>query len=596
MPDMDSPKISAAFFEKSGGAGSGGGGGGGSGGAAVKSLHLSKRPREETSPLPGKRGRGEHGDLLNLPIPHSTPLVTIALGLRCGNAAPPLLESPSKVNRASDASPTAFASFSAGVGNADKLPCKQTGSTLDALNSSGPAPARRKVFPPRLARVSKSATDPVFHAALLRLLRRRGGSTCPEALGWRWSGDAPTRFDHWPCALHPAVMDLLACVSAGEERVVLTGCDLKPRCDENPLPLQPPRPRRESPWQSPRGRGYGAQGGVSPVKNSMEVVSEGTAETTEVGAGAGSRQMSSPTGTPLPTSRFAASSVTPSSALRRPGGPPRSGNRVRFNTHDMSVVDTPHTARDGSEEGMVSALDGLQAILSAAEQVKILARRRAGTGAGAGATSFGSCCSDSPVESAQSRRFEGYFDRFSSIGRGSDGARSGGDCGENASGASASAVEPYVAPDDSENMALDKCSEAVSGTEVGASSPEDKLGDAALCGREGGGGGGERVNGVAEAPEAEAKNVREDVAALVTVLDEMASSDAAPGELTLAGGGWGPEHGNAMEFYAKELALLCGAGVSGDCGERASRLRRRQLDVLSTLVRYNLKVCLVFFC
>ena len=129
---------------------------------------------------------------------------------------------------------------------------------------------------------------------------------------------------------------------------------------------------------------------------------------------------------------------------------------------------------------------------------------------------------------------------------------------------------------------------------------EEEKEESSVRGAEAAGGigveGAEEAEKAQNAPAAEARRVREDAVALAGILEEIASSDSAPEEVALAGG-WGPEHSNAAAFYAKEVALLCGAGAGagGEAqvapGVAGSHLRVRYLDVLSSLVRYNLKVC-----
>lgn len=541
MPDMDSPQISGLLGESSA-----------AGGVVMAVHHVSKRPREDESPILGKRGRGENGDVsltVQLPLP-AVPLAP-AGGGNCAPLSPtPLCESPCKLNQAAQSSTSsanafahAFAPFSGGSGTA-KPPCKvpepaavevatvTAAATPDSSLGAGCPTVRRKNCAPSAA-PRLGATDPIFHAALLRLLHRRSGKTCPEALGWRWRGDAPARFDHWPCALHPSVMDLLACVSAGEERVVLTGCDVKEKgCGNNHAPTQtPPPPPREAAWRVPRPRIPAQRGSVIAV---------------------GTPVPASPASTPVALSAIENSAPTPLSALRRPGSTRRCSHRVRFSTHDMSVVDTPDPARGGSEEGMVSTLDVLESILSAAEQVRGLA---------AGAARGGD-------RGRQHGHYEGYFDRFSSAGQpaGAAAARGEGDESEPASD---------------------------------CATPSEAPGFINSGRRSGGDGAGEEEESVEQEQDAarvtEAKGARDDAVAFVGVLDEIASGCSAPEELALSGG-WGPEHSNAAAFYAKELALLCGvrdgAAEAGPAGA-GGHLRVRYLDVLSCLVRYNLKVRLL---
>lgn len=616
---MDSPtakNVSAIITERTilGSTGSGGGAGGE---PALRAVQLTKRPREEMSPVPGKRGRGETGDTLTLQVPHgSAPILSVQTG--SGNttppvsAPPPLLESPSKLNRASplapaepssssSPTPTGFSQFSGASGMAKQTTPRKSDMASTPEITWGRAVRRKTLTLPK-ALPSLAATDPVFHAALLRLLHRRGGKTCPEALGWRWCGDAPARFDHWPCALHPDLMNLLAYISSSEERVVLTGCDLKGKkeksgnCsgngqenEENPTLLPPPLRREPSPWRaatSPRySRGRGSSWGTQPAAVAAAVVLASSPPVDTKSTTAAART------TPV-APRVLASFVTPSSALRRPTGAtsmPASRARssaksrgVRFSTHDMSVVDTPDPIRGGSEEGMLSALGGLQSILSAAERVRSTAGFGSSTvgclslpSSAAGAHEHGlrGTCGNGGVDAGEGGQFEGYFDRFSITG--SSGRRRG--------------KREKEADNDVTNLVTS------TDLEIVASTPEEAGGD---CGA------------------AEAKRVKEDLVALVSVLDEIASSDAAPGELILESG-WGPEHSNATAFYVRELAMLCGieeevpAGLAGAeaaaatatpgaalvvragggaAEARASHLRVRYLDVLSCLIRYNLKV------
>ncbi|CAN0009403.1 unnamed protein product, partial [Laminaria digitata] len=491
MPEMDSsPQISGVLEQGSSPTPTS---------TVVRGLHLTKRPREEGSPLAtlGKRGRGENGDVsLTLQIPVPAPLLPPSGGGGGANRSPPaapaapqarpqaalplpphhthhppppLCESPGKTNQAprnlspsASSSSNSFAPFSGGGGGAADgggdvdggvesaaksgaavlaSPSAACASTPEALSGEPAFPTARRKYQhapctphavagagvaaaaaaAAAAKPSLGATDPIFHAALLRLWHRRGGNACPEASAWRWRGSvsASARFEHWPRALHPSVMDLLACVSAGEERLVLTGCDMKKdacgEVDSPPTPQQQPQqqqpPREAAAWRAPRPRTPARRGAA---------------------------------GTPLAHTPIAPSSLqqasaaqTPLSALRRPGSACRSANRVRFSTHDMSVVDTPDPLRGGSEEGMVSALDGLESILSAAEKVRGIAASASDAAAGAAAPAWGSCgrsggrgssvgggdgkgisCRLSPEgsSSARGRHFEGYFDRFSSAG------------------------------------------------------------------------------------------------------------------------------------------------------------------------------------
>ena len=662
MPEMDSPQISGVLEQGSPPTPTG---------TVVRGLHLTKRPREEGSPLAtlGKRGRGENGDnislTLQIPVP-SALLAPSGVGTRSPPAAPqarqpalphhhhphppPLCESPGKTNQAPhNISPSAssslnsFAPFSGGGGGGDggdedvedggaesaaksgAILASASVSTPEALAGEAFPTARRKLQRPPCtpyavagaatavaaeAGPSLGATDPIFHAALLRLLHRRGGIACPEAPAWRWRGSSPARFEHWPRALHPYVMDLLACISAGEERVVLTGCDMKKNaCGEeeaSPTPQlqQQQQPSREATaWPAPRPRTPAKRGAAAPA------------------ALARTPQAHTPTATLLQAS---AKAQTPLSALRRPGSACRSANRVRFSTHDMSVVDTPDPLRGGSEEGMVSALDGLESILSAAEKVRGIAASASGSGSGSpaaaaaaavAAPAWGSCgrsedggdgvsCGLSLGGGAQDRHFEGYFDRFSSAGR--------------PDVAAAAAAAADVADDDvsagtartatsSETGAEGEIKHAVVDEQAARLGQENEMeaeeGTEEEPSIRGVGAGGVEEAGAGEgeqhAPTVEASSVHEDAVALAGILEEIASSDSAPEEVALTGG-WGPEHSNAAAFYAKEVALLCGAGAEGEAqvapGVAGSHLRVRYLDVLSSLVRYNLKVCVCMVC
>lgn len=649
MPEMDSPQVSGVVEQGSSPTPT----------TVVRGLHLTKRPREEGSPLAtlGKRGRGENGDIsltLQIPVPAAL-LPPSGVGNRsppAGPAAPqarqqpalslpqhhhhhpppPLCESPGKTNQpphnlSASASSTSnsFAPFSGGSGgggegdgDVESAAAKSgailvaspsaSASTPEALSGEAFPTARRKyqhapctpyvvagagaeaaAAAVAAAKPSLGATDPIFHAALLRLLHRRGGMACPEAPAWRWRGSAPARFEHWPRALHPSVMDFLACVSAGEERVVLTGCDMKKdTCGEvesppTPQPQEAQPPREAAAWRAPRPR--------TPAK----------------------RGAAAPPGTPLAHTPIARSAQTPLSALRRPGSACRSANRVRFSTHDMSVVDTPDPSRGGSEEGMVSALDGLESILSAAEKVRGIAAsasdaaaaaggaaaaapawgssrgRSGGRGSGGGDGSGISCRLSPEGSNAGDRHFEGYFDRFSSAGRPNVAAAAAAVAAADVAAAPAVATtegsEGRVAGDDDMGQAV--------GDGAARMAEEEKQEEPGVRGTEEAGSIGVAGGEEQDAPAAEARSVREDAVALAGVLEEIASSDSAPEEVALTGG-WGPEHSNAAAFYAKEVALLCGAGAGGEAqvapGVAGSHLRVRYLDVLSSLVRYNLKV------
>lgn len=572
MPDMDAPAISG-FLDQDAAPSS----------AAVVALNMSKRPREEDSPLPGKRGKGENGEIaLTLQIPVPAPGGLASPGGGGGMAPPPLCESPSKLNQVShnnnNSSNKGFAPLSAGAVVA-KTPCKgdpplpaTSAAPIDAASGAAGCPAaRRKIRAPPSASPSLAATDPVFHAALLRLLHRRGGKTCPEALGWRWCGDNPARFDHWPCTLHPSIMDLLACVSAGEERVVLTGCDVKEkdRGDDDDTTHPPPQPRAAA-WRAPRPRTPAMQVELPPPLPA-EAVALAAAEASGAAPATPAR---------VPIAASSSCSVTPYSALHRPGSTRRrSSNRVRFNTHDLTVVDTPDPARDGSEEGMISALGGLQSILSAAEQVRRFAGARGGQSCGNSSipASVGGGAMRHHGRAGQGH-YEGYFDRFSSASQ-SDGAVV-------APAADAAVVCSFdVASGSSSSRELEGAGE---GGEAGLAEQEEQQEQEK-----------EEANDVLLCAAVETKSVSDDAVALVRILDEMASSDDAPEEINLAGG-WGSEHSNAAAFYAKELSTLCGVGAGAaraaaaaemtTAARGASHLRVRYLDVLSCLVRYNLKV------
>ncbi|CAM9900856.1 unnamed protein product [Ectocarpus sp. 6 AP-2014] len=564
MPDMDTPQISGILEEHAAPPAAGGGGGGG---GVVGVQQASKRPRDDGSPVRGKRGRGENGDIslsLKIPVPATSSSASVPSSSSPASPpwVPPLCESPSKINQA----PSPFAPYSGGAAAA-KPPALATDDA--AAPVAGPAAAaaaaaavasatsRRKGRMPHAAPPSLGATDPIFHAALLRLLHSRNGDHCAEAVGWRWRGDTPARFDHWPCALHPSVMDLLACVSASEEQVVLTGCDKKhaDSCNGGGAGDDPPPPRREAAWRAPRPRTpWAHRGGPAAVP---------------VGA---TTPIAAPSPLPPP-----ASTQTPLSALRRSGSSRRlpSKNRVRFSTHDMSVVDTPDPQRGGSAKGMMSALGGLESILSAAERIRELAAGGPGNSGGREGGGF------ERRGGGGRRQYEGYFDRFSAAAGGEpDGGGGGGDDNNEQHGTAASAGGLDKASSGSDGGSRDEGSAAAA---AAAEGDDDEDVDAPL--------------------EAEARSVREDSAAFVRVLEEIANGDAAPGEVALAGG-WGPEHRNAAAFYAKELAFLSGtktgvggrqvAGpfVSGGGGAVGSHLRVRYLDVLSCLVRYNLKLLL----
>ncbi|CAM9332873.1 unnamed protein product, partial [Ectocarpus sp. 8 AP-2014] len=560
MPDMDTPQISGILEEHAPPPAAGGGGG------VVGVQQASKRPRDDGSPVRGKRGRGENGDIslsLKIPVPatSSSPSVPSSSSPASPPWVPPLCESPSKINQA----PSPFAPYSGGAAAA-KPPALAADDA--AAPVAGPAAAaaavasatsRRKGRMPHAAPPSLGATDPIFHAAMLRLLHSRNGDHCADAVGWRWRGDTPARFDHWPCALHPSVMDLLACVSASEEQVVLTGCDKKhaDSCNGGGGD-DPPPPRREAAWRAPRPRTpWAHRGGPAAV------------------AAGATTPIAAPSPLPHP-----ASAQTPLSALRRSGSSRRlpSKNRVRFSTHDMSVVDTPDPQRGGSAKGMMSALGGLESILSAAERIRELAAGGPGNSGGKERGGF------ERRGGGGGRQYEGYFDRFSAAaggepddGGGGGGGGGGGEGHDNNEehGTAAAAGGLDKASSGSDGGSQDE------GSAAAAEGNDDEDVDAPL--------------------EAEARSVREDSAAFVTVLEEIANGDAAPGEVALAGG-WGPEHRNAAAFYAKELAFLCGTKtrvggrevggpfVSGGVGAVGSHLRVRYLDVLSCLVRYNLKV------
>eukprot|EP00903_Cladosiphon_okamuranus_P014725 g13645.t1 len=574
MPDLDTPKI-AGVLE------------GQKAPLSTTALPSSKRPRDDGSPVCGKRGKkktaafplsstvedGERTTTASMPQRPKNPVSPVLDYNNNPVASPPLCESPSRINQA----PSSFAPFSGGEA---AKPAAGPAPATAAASTTATAVTRRKGRVPHTAPPSVGATDPIFHAALLRLLHSRNGEHCPEAVGWRWRGDTPARFDHWPCALHPVLMDLLACVSAGEERVVMTGCDKRRGgssggCgggdDDDDDNAPPPR---EAVWRAPLPR----------LPRTPSSHHRGTPAAAAAPA------------TPAASTPLRHPTQTPSSALRRPGSSCRlsSKNRVRFSTHDMSVVDTPDPQRGGSEEGMVSALGGLESILSAAERVRDLAAR--------GSTSASGRGHGHVHGHGRRRHYEGYFDRFSAAGDQSGG--SGGGDGAVAAGeqedpapASAPAVSASVAhvtgPGGAgDNGEPDKGSVRDGAMIVVAQENEDN-GDGDL-------------NGDADADAYltnEAKNVREDSAALVAVLEQIASSDSAPDEVALAGG-WGPEHSNAAAFYAKELALLCGATAGGSAAADAvtpaagvgagfgSQLRGRYLDVLSCLVRYNLKLLL----
>ncbi|CAM9700740.1 unnamed protein product, partial [Scytosiphon promiscuus] len=609
----------------------------GSGSGVTGVQTTSKRPRDDGSPVCGKRGRGENGDIslsLKIPMPGPPQQVSSPSGdggggggdggrcrsfpetpaycptsptyspnspayspsdlacpradspdsPTCSTSSPPcspaLCESP-KINQ----TPTSPAPFSGGAaakpaavpsGGSPTLSAAPSAIATDPAGPTAHTPVpRRKGRVPHAAPPSLGATNPIFHAALLRVLHGRGGEHCAEAVGWRWKGDAPARFDHWPCALHPSVMDLLACVSASEEEVVMTGCDKKRPggCggggnddeDENPPPP------REAPWRAPRPRTPWAHRGVPAAAAAASTPS------------------------PAPSTR---QPQTPLSALRKPGSACRlsSKNRVRFSTHDMSVVDTPDPQRGGSERGMISALGGLESILTAAERVRNLAAPRGG-GAPYGTSGHGSGSRGGSRTASGSggKQYEGYYDRFSAtVAEGDDDADAGDD-GASAAEERGSPVSNPVSTADSSTVVS-----KAPGSERGNAGSAAAAAAAAATREE------DEAEADADASlTTEAKSVREDLTKFVAVLDEIASSDAAPEEIALEGG-WGPEHSNAAAFYAKELALLCGGGTkpSGDAAEATlhavgatagvvgSHLRVRYLDVLSCLVRYNLKLLL----
>lgn len=579
MPDMDTPKV-AGILE------------GQQAPLSTTAQPPSKRPRDDGSPVCGKRGKKKTAAFPLSPAledgDRTTPASTSPLLKNPVSqvldynpvASPPLCESPSKINQAR----SSFAPFSGGAAAKPAAGAAPAASVATAAAApTATAVARRKGRVPHAASPSVGATDPIFHAALLRLLHSRNGEHCPEAVGWRWRGDAPARFDHWPCALHPVVMDLLACVSAGEERVVMTGCDKRRAggggCggggDDDDDNAPPPR---EAAWRAPLPR----------LPRTPSSHHRGTPAAAAVPA------------TPAATTPLRHPTQTPSSALRRPGSSCRlsSKNRVRFSTHDMSVVDTPDPQRGGSEEGMVSALGGLESILSAAERVRDLAAR--------GSTAV----SERGRGHDRRRHYEGYFDRFSAPGD-QPGGSSGGDgavaAGEREEPAPAS--EPTVSASVAQatgpgGVGVRPASAGVGdGGEADEVSARDGAMTAPVVVAQENEDDGDR-DGYADAGAyltTEAKSVREDSAALVAVLEQIASSDSAPDEVALMGG-WGPEHSNAAAFYAKELALLCGAtATGGDAAADAvtpasggagfgSHLRGRYLDVLSCLMRYNLKV------
>lgn len=264
---------------------------------------------------------------------------------------------------------------------------------------------------------------------------------------------------------------------------------------------------------------------------------------------------------------------------------------MRFATHDMSVVDTPDPQRGGSEQGMISALGGLESILAAAERVRNIAARGGAGGTGGGGRGSSGRSRSRSTAGPGDEQYEGYFDRFSTT--------------------TVAEPEPEVDAVGDETPAADEVEGAVEPKYVAAVC-DASAGNQAHC-ADGGNGSPAAAAAAAVTPRkhgdadttltAEAKSVRDDLSKFVAVLDEIASSEAAPEEVTLAGG-WGPEHSNAAAFYAKELALLCGGGskpsgggaeassltAGGEARVVGSHLRVRYLDVLSCLVRYNLKV------
>ncbi|CAM9385328.1 unnamed protein product [Discosporangium mesarthrocarpum] len=480
-------------------------------GGSLMSLSVTKRPRNEVDTFTAKRGRGENGTTLAL---QTSPVL-----LAGGRGMPPLLESPGKLNK--------LAPFSDDSG----LTSSKPGTFyLPSEPPGSPTACRRvrvtRIIPKALALRTLAVTDPVFQAALLRLLHRRGGIACPGASGWRWGGGKLARFDHWPRACHPAVMELLAAVSAGEERVALSEFGLHDGTEGEgqltAITFRSPVPRTDA-WSSPASRMQPPP--PTPVRSTPATGNGGLSVATPVSA---------------------------NGVLRRAGATPRTANRVRFQTHDMSVIDTPDPSRGGSEEGMMTALCGLQAILTAARNV-CKASRNAGSG---------DCVRDGERETVE-RGFDDrlgleggagrggeYFDRFSSLVRGNN-----------------LRVK--------EELESEYTGKAIDSADAPRSLEDTKTEEAALA-REG------RV-------------VREDMTAVISILGEIARSDTGPSEVEVDGG-WGISHYKAAEFYSKELAQLCGKALgmpSEDVAELGtSYLRKRFLDVLSCLVRFNLKVLL----
>ncbi|CAM9483603.1 unnamed protein product [Choristocarpus tenellus] len=474
-------------------------------------LSVNKRSRGcEFDSFPVKRRRGENGNALAL-LPPVSP--------NRGRNSPPLLESPGKLQNKL----TYFTSD--GAVTLAKLMPFSTG-----VETPGNHTTRRvrtaRVIPRAVAFRTLAVTDPVFQGALLRLLHRRGGRACPEAVEWRWKGDQPSLFDHWPRSCHPAVMDLLAAVSAGEERVVKSENGLDKKLKGSALveaSWHSPSLRRET-WRSSAQR-------MPPPRTLIETTP--------------TRAVMCSTGTATP--------VSAGSVLRREGATPRTANRVRFQTHDMSVIDTPDPSRGGSEEGMMTALNGLQGILAAARKV---CNSSWGSSDGPTIPKRAGKNADgwSGVKGGEGRRLSNgeeteYFDRFESV------------------------VESSVVESDDV-----KAEQSVESTDLAKDLLPSEEATAEIKVR--------RIKG---------KAIMEDMEDVIVILGEMAAADAGPVELELVGG-WGMEHSKAAAFYHREFSLLCGRAPENsggaDANLGASYLRKRFLDVLSCLIRFNLKVLL----
>ncbi|CAN0477009.1 unnamed protein product, partial [Ectocarpus sp. 8 AP-2014] len=178
MPDMDTPQISGILEEHAAPPAAGGGGGG-----VVGVQQASKRPRDDGSPVRGKRGRGENGDIslsLKIPVPATSSSASVPSSSSPASPpwVPPLCESPSKINQA----PSPFAPYSGGAAAAkplalaaDDAAAPVAGPAAAAAAAVASVTSRRKGRMPHAAPPSLGATDPIFHAALLRLLHSRNG-------------------------------------------------------------------------------------------------------------------------------------------------------------------------------------------------------------------------------------------------------------------------------------------------------------------------------------------------------------------------------------------------------------------------------------